>query len=135
MNRVALIGENSIEYINILLDIWNNGNCAVLLDYRIPSATAVEMMVEAQVKECYIERKYFERFQIIIGKSIRLSETMLKNICTITKKTSIGFFKKECYVKKRIVDMNILFISEPYMERLLFDYFTREHTHIYSIKA
>ena len=51
------------------------------------------------------------------------------------KKTSIGFFKKECYVKKRIVDMNILFISEPYMERLLFDYFTREHTHIYSIKA
>ena len=47
------------------------------------------------------------------------------------KKTSIEFFKKECYVKKRIVDMNILFISEPYMERLLFDYFTREQTHTF----
>lgn len=101
MNRVALIGENSIEYINILLDIWNNGNCAVLLDYRIPSATAVEMMVEAQVKECYIERKYFEKFQIIIGKSIRLSETMLKNICTITKKQALDFLKNELSSKER----------------------------------
>ena len=34
MSRVGLIGENSIEYINALLDIWNNGDCAVLIDWR-----------------------------------------------------------------------------------------------------
>ena len=33
MSRVALIGENSVVYVSILLDIWNNGDCAVLLDW------------------------------------------------------------------------------------------------------
>ena len=60
MHRVALIGENSIEYVDRLLDIWNNGNCAVLIDWRIPLATSLEMMAEANVEECYIERKYFD---------------------------------------------------------------------------
>ena len=60
MNRVALIGENSVEYVNVLLDIWNNGDCAVLLDWRIPFETAVKMMVEANVTRCYIESGKFE---------------------------------------------------------------------------
>lgn len=59
--RVGLIGENSIEYINALLNIWNNGDCAVLIDWRIPHQTAVEMMQEALVQKCYIENKVFEK--------------------------------------------------------------------------
>ena len=47
MSRVALIGENSVEYVDKLLDIWNNGHCAVLLDWRIPLQTAIQMMREA----------------------------------------------------------------------------------------
>lgn len=36
MARIGLIGENSIEYVNHLLDIWNNGDCAVLIgEYRL----------------------------------------------------------------------------------------------------
>lgn len=31
MSRVALIGENSIENIRALLDIWNSGGYAVLI--------------------------------------------------------------------------------------------------------
>lgn len=59
MNRVALIGENSVEYVNALLDIWNSGDCAVLLDWRIPFKTAVKMMVEAGVKRCCINIYFF----------------------------------------------------------------------------
>lgn len=55
MNRIGLIGENSIEYIDKLLDIWNAGDCAVLIDWRIPFQTAVEMMNEANVSVCYLE--------------------------------------------------------------------------------
>ncbi len=55
MARIGLIGENSVEYVNHLLDIWNNGDCAVLIDWRIPIATALEMMKEAGVRVCYIE--------------------------------------------------------------------------------
>ncbi len=59
MGRVALIGENSTEYVDTLLDIWNNGDCAVLLDWRIPLKTAIVMMKEADVYKCFIEKKYF----------------------------------------------------------------------------
>lgn len=66
MSRVALIGDNSVEYVNQLLDIWNNGDCAVLLDWRIPLSVAVQMMQEACVNTCYVEKnildKYSEKF-------------------------------------------------------------------------
>ena len=39
MLRIALIGENSVEYVDKLLDIWNSGDCAILLDWRIPFET------------------------------------------------------------------------------------------------
>ena len=56
--RVGLIGENSIEYIDKLLDIWNHGDCAVLIDWRIPYQTAIEMMREANVSVCYTEDRW-----------------------------------------------------------------------------
>ncbi len=60
MRRVALIGENSIEYISTLLDIWNSGDCAVLIDWRIPFRTAIEMMKEANVSACYLEDNKYD---------------------------------------------------------------------------
>lgn len=59
MSRIALIGENSVEYIRTLLDIWNSGNCAVLIDCKIPPQTIVEMIDEAGVEKCYVEQKYY----------------------------------------------------------------------------
>ena len=70
MSRVALIGENSVEYVNVLLDIWNNGDCAVLLDWRIPFKTAVKMMVEAGVTRCCIENGRFDNKKDIFPESI-----------------------------------------------------------------
>ena len=61
MGRVALIGENSIGYINALVDIWNNGDCAVLLDWRIPFSAVIEMMIEADVHTCFIEKGLYNK--------------------------------------------------------------------------
>ena len=61
MSRIALIGENSIEYVNALIDIWNDGDCAVLLDWRIPVKTLYSMMLEANVKVCYIEKSLLDK--------------------------------------------------------------------------
>lgn len=55
MSRVALIGENSIEYVDKLLEIWNSGNCAVLIDWRIPFPTIAKMLNEANVDKCFID--------------------------------------------------------------------------------
>lgn len=35
MKRSALVGENLVKYIDLLVDIWNSGNCAVLIDCKI----------------------------------------------------------------------------------------------------
>ena len=58
MARAALIGDNSIEYIEKLLQIWEDGDCAVLIDWRIPFECIVEMMCEAEVKYCYIGKEF-----------------------------------------------------------------------------
>lgn len=72
MSRVALIGENSVEYVNALLDIWNNGDCAVLLDWRIPFKTAAKMMVDAGVTRCCIESGKYDNKKDIFPESIEL---------------------------------------------------------------
>lgn len=64
MSRVALIGENSVEYVDKLLDIWNNGDCAVLLDWRIPLQAAIQMMREAEVTACFIEKKLIVKSEL-----------------------------------------------------------------------
>lgn len=60
MGRIALIGDNSVEYVKRLFDIWNNGDCAVLIDWRIPFETAYQMMLEAGVQKCFIETHLLE---------------------------------------------------------------------------
>lgn len=60
MARVALIGNNSIGYIRALLDIWNQGDCAVLLDWRIPIQTITELMVEAGVSVCLMGNSLYQ---------------------------------------------------------------------------
>lgn len=64
MKRIALIGENSIQYIYKLISIWNNGDCAVLIDWRIPFNTACKLMIEANVSCCHIEDSYFDKCAI-----------------------------------------------------------------------
>lgn len=79
MKRIALIGENSVEYIDVLVDIWNSDNCAVLVDCQIPPQVAVEMMHEAQVAKCYIEKKYYEKLYKVIDETIELIPYEKKN--------------------------------------------------------
>jgi long-chain acyl-CoA synthetase len=71
MDRIALIGENSIEYVDKLLDIWNKGNCAVLIDWRIPPMVASEMMIEAGVQACFIERLVYDKGGAVWSSEIR----------------------------------------------------------------
>lgn len=65
-----MIGDNSVEYVNQLLDIWNNGDCAVLLDWRIPFESMYQMMLEAEVTVCYIEKRLLEKVNVPEGSPI-----------------------------------------------------------------
>lgn len=70
MARIALIGDNSVEYINALIDIWNSGDCAVLIDWRIPFKTSYQMMLEANVTKCYIDECILEKIDVCNNNAI-----------------------------------------------------------------
>lgn len=60
MPRVAIIGDNSVEFVDILLENWNRSNCVVIIDSRVSLTKACAMMEEASVKTCYIEQRFFK---------------------------------------------------------------------------
>ena len=66
MGRVGLIGDNSVEYIKKLINIWNNGDCVVIIDWRIPHNIAKQMLLEAGVTKCYIDKRLFGNIDIMI---------------------------------------------------------------------
>ena len=76
--RIGLIGDNSVEFIIRLIDIWNQGKCAVVIDWRIPLDTAMKMLTEAGVEECYIdsnvlkENTSYRHIKITTYKSSRI---------------------------------------------------------------
>lgn len=92
MGRVALIGENSIEYIELLLDIWNHGDCALLLDWRIPFQTLLLLMEEADVHSCYIEKNFFR--QDIVPSAVDIKFELFER-----KSNSTKYLPKEIYSK------------------------------------
>ena len=104
MSRVALIGENSVEYVNALLDIWNNGDAAVLIDWRIPISSAIEMMNEAGVTECHIENNIYEKYSSLKAENIvfkifqRESNIPLLLPKTIHNKFQINYSKDEAVI-------------------------------------
>lgn len=92
MARIALIGDNSIEYVHALLDIWNAGNCAVLIDWRIPFQTVQEMMIEANVSKCYIERQIYSKINIVKYSSFQYE--VYDNNTTIAKGLPANAYEK-----------------------------------------
>ena len=77
--RVALIGDNSIEFVKLIFSIWNDGDCVVLIDPQTPKRIAIEMMNDANVKKCYVEKKYFDITEYNISDSIQVISYDIKN--------------------------------------------------------
>ena len=58
--RIGLIARNSIEYIEQLIDIWNIGACAVLVDKQIPLAQSLQFMQFLNVEKCYLDIELYD---------------------------------------------------------------------------
>lgn len=84
--KVALIGDNSVEYIEQLLSIWNEKNCAVLIDWRIPFNKIYSMMRSVGVEECIVEKKYLKNCDRPTSISFRTYEIKNAGISKVPKK-------------------------------------------------
>lgn len=62
MSRIGIISDNSISYVETLLTIWNNGDSAVLVDWRIPPQKAIQLLSIAGVEKCYVESNHYKAF-------------------------------------------------------------------------
>ena len=60
MKYIGIIGENSIELINKILDLWNKGFCVVLFDYKTPIKSLIEMLVISKCTFCYLDESIYE---------------------------------------------------------------------------
>jgi long-chain-fatty-acid--CoA ligase len=82
MSRIALIGKSSVNYISLLIDIWNNGDCAVLIDWQTPFYTAVEMMREAGVRLCYLQDDLWSTYMLDDHSEIEIIRFSVDNETT-----------------------------------------------------
>jgi len=60
--NVCIYADNSCTYVDILLNVWRNGDCAVLIDPRIPLEKAIEQMISCDVKKCYTDKESIDHF-------------------------------------------------------------------------
>ena len=65
--RIGLVGENSVAFVKHLIKIWNEGNSAVLIDWRIPMDRIMELLIAANAKQCYIDQAYFKKTDVENG--------------------------------------------------------------------
>ena len=63
MNRkIGIVMENSVEYVKLLLSIWREEDCAVLLDWRLPAGQILQMLALSGAEECYLEKSLQPKF-------------------------------------------------------------------------
>ena len=62
MTRFGLIGENTIELIELILNIWKNGNCVVLIDKKMPPKAIINLLKDSKVSTCYIDKDLIGKF-------------------------------------------------------------------------
>ena len=60
--RIGLTGKNSVEYVEILLRIWNSGDSAVLIDCDAPPSVSFGLLKEAGACKCYLENSLADRY-------------------------------------------------------------------------
>lgn len=102
--RIGLIGDNSLGFVEKLLDIWNESNCVVIIDWRMPFSKIEELFIEASVVLCYIDEELAGKVSNVNESSIsyityeKKSSKVIKLPQTCTKKYINSYSKKEALI-------------------------------------
>lgn len=83
--RIGLIGHNSVEYIEKLLEIWNSGNSTVLIDYDTPAAVIQHILEECNAKHCYIEKSLCSLCENLTSIEVTLYSVNYKMPCLLPR--------------------------------------------------
>lgn len=70
--RIAIISDNSIEYVKKIIEIWNNGDSVVLMDWRIPFPTIIKNIKLANAKFVILKKSLQVKYLNIRKLSLKL---------------------------------------------------------------
>lgn len=102
--RIGLIGDNSIKYVDILLNILLSGDTAVLMDWRIPLNVSLNILQEVGVHECFLESKKFKTN--CLGEKINL--IMYENEQNAAKEIPLLMYEKYRIISKNLSNTDAL---------------------------
>lgn len=78
--KIAIIADNSRDYVISLLEIWRDGDCAVLIDWRFPWENIAVILNQIQIDFCIVDERFkaeisFENFPYrIIPRSMEIEK-------------------------------------------------------------
>lgn len=81
--RIGLIGHNSVEYTEKLLEIWADADSAVLIDYDTPPAAAARLLAECGAEYCIVERGLDSFSKSALGCEIKEYNVTSKMPCLL----------------------------------------------------
>lgn len=89
--RIGLVGDNSKEYINKLLEIWNGNNCAVLIDWRMPEEKIFQLLEYSNVKKCIVDKKIYDKWENKESELFEIYNSESQKKVVIDKETKAKF--------------------------------------------
>jgi long-chain acyl-CoA synthetase len=60
---VGLISDNSSKCVELLLHIWNRGDCVAFIDWRIPYNRIIEIFADCNITECYVSEYIYRKWE------------------------------------------------------------------------
>lgn len=77
MERVAIIADNSADYAELVIELWNKGAVPVLIDFRIPAMVCLALVDIADAKIIYTDSRELDQY--IVKNRKDLNSRLMKN--------------------------------------------------------
>lgn len=61
-NRIGIVLDNSCKCVEIILNIWNQGDSVAFADWRVPYKKIIESLAYCDVKECYVSEEIYNKW-------------------------------------------------------------------------
>lgn len=108
MERVAIIADNSADYAELVIELWNKGAVPVLIDFRIPAMVCLALVDIADAKIIYTDSRELDQY--IVKNRKDLNSRLMKNQGDMI---SILSDKVRMLYQKRYDDSELSYFSAP----------------------
>lgn len=63
MSRIGIIGRNSASFVSALISIWNQNDCAVIIDPEVPLSIILKNLYDSKVTKCFIDDELYQKLE------------------------------------------------------------------------